>query len=115
MQIIWNLGETTVTDVWNALCKNRDVARNTVLTVMDRLVIRGWLKKRPIGNTQLYQAMVGQDDSNGQVVKRIVETVFSGAADQLVAALLSGRGISEEEAVRIKKMIDAKRKEDKKS
>ena len=114
MQLIWNQGETTVTDVWNELTGKREVARNTVLTVMDRLVNRGWLQKRRIGNTQLYQATVDQSASNGQAVKRIVDTVFSGAADQLVAALLSGRGVSAEEAARIKKLIDAKRKEDKK-
>lgn len=114
MQLIWSQGETTVTDVWNELTRKREVARNTVLTVMDRLVIRGWLQKRPIGNTQLYQATVDQSVSNGQAVKRMVDTVFLGAADQLVAALLSGRGVSDEEAARIKKLIDAKRKEDKK-
>ncbi len=114
MQLIWSQGETTVTDVWNELTGKREVARNTVLTVMDRLVNRGWLTKRRIGNTQLYQATVDQDVSNGQVVKRMVDSVFSGAADQLVAALLSGRGVSEEEAARIKKLIDAKRRESKK-
>ena len=114
MQLIWSQGETTVTDVWNELTGKREVARNTVLTVMDRLVNRGWLTKRRIGNTQLYKATVEQSVSNRQAVKRMVDSVFSGAADQLVAALLSGRGISEEEAARIKKLIDAKRKEGKK-
>ncbi len=114
MQLVWGHGEVTVTDVWNGLLKKREVARNTVLTVMDRLVKRGWLQKRRVGNTQLYQATVEQDVSKGQAVKRMVDTVFSGAADQLVAALLSGRGVTDEEALRIKKMIDAKKKKDKK-
>ncbi len=109
MQLVWAREEATVTDVWSELAEKREVARNTVLTVMDRLVARGWLQKRRIGNTQLYRATVEQSVSNGHVVKRMVDSVFSGAADQLVAALLSGRGISEDEAARIKKLINARK------
>src|SRR2546423_525410 len=37
MQLVWERGEVTVTDVWSVLAQRRGVARNTVLTLMDRL------------------------------------------------------------------------------
>ena len=93
MQIIWARDEATVTDVWQDLCLHREVARNTVLTVMDRLEKRNWLTKTAIGNTHLYTAAVGQKKTMGQVVRKMVETAFSGAADEMIVALLDGRGV----------------------
>ena len=37
MQAVWQLGEGSVSDVWKQMCESREVARNTVLTQMDRL------------------------------------------------------------------------------
>lgn len=111
MQRIWERGEATATEVWKDLAADRDLARNTILTVMDRLAKRGWLKKRSIANSHLYSATVSQESVLGNVVSRLVETAFKGSADALVMALLDGRGVSEDEAKRIRKMIaDAKKK-----
>ena len=115
MQIVWAQEQSTVTQVWQALCSQREVARNTVLTVMDRLVKRGWLSKTADGNAFLYAATVDQKKTMGQVVRKMVETAFSGAADEMIVALLDGRGVSDEEAARINKLIKAKRQQDKKN
>ena len=114
MKLIWARGEATVTEVWSDLSKHRTVARNTILTVMDRLEKSGWLKKKLIGNTHLYTPDASQEKTMGQVVRRLVDTAFSGAADRLVMALLEGRGLTDDEATRIGKMIDDQRKQDKK-
>jgi len=115
MQIVWARKQSSVTQVWQDLCSQREVARNTVLTVMDRLVKRGWLTKTADGNAFLYSATVDQKKTMGQVVRKMVETAFSGAADEMIVALLDGRGVSDEEAARINKLIKAKRQKDKKN
>jgi predicted transcriptional regulator len=107
MQAVWQRGEVTVSEVWQAIATRRPVARNTVFTVMDRLEKRGWLAKKSIGNTHLYRPTVSQRATLGDVVQRFVETVFGGSTDSLVMTLLEGRGISPEEAKRIRKRIDA--------
>jgi predicted transcriptional regulator len=107
MQLVWDGGEVTVTDVWKALAERRPVARNTVLTLMERLARKGWLKRRPEGQTYVYAAAAARADTLGQVVHRLVDAAFAGSADRLVSALLEGRGLSEAEAQRIRKLIDA--------
>jgi predicted transcriptional regulator len=106
MQIVWQHDEITVSDVWQAIAARRSVARNTVLTVMDRLEKRGWLSKRSVGNTHLYQATASERVTLGQAVRRFVDSTFGGSADALVMALLDGGGVSREEAARIRKRID---------
>jgi predicted transcriptional regulator len=77
---------------------------------MDRLAKRGWLTTRKIGNTHLYTAKVGEQQTMGEVVRKLVDTAFSGSADKLVMALLNDRGVTEDEANRIRKMISENRK-----
>jgi predicted transcriptional regulator len=114
MHVVWEGGEVTVTDVWNVLAGRRPVARNTVLTLMDRLEKKGWLKRRPAGQTHYYTAATPRSAALGQVVHRLVDAAFAGSADALVLALLEGRGVSDEEAERIRQLIDQARARGKK-
>jgi BlaI family penicillinase repressor len=106
MHVVWEGGEVTVTDVWNVLARRRPVARNTVLTLMDRLEKKGWLRRRADGQTHYYSAAAPREATLRQVVGRLVDAAFAGSAEGLVLALLEGRGVSDEEARRIRKLID---------
>jgi BlaI family transcriptional regulator, penicillinase repressor len=106
MNVVWNRGEATVADVWKALESQRKVARSTVLTMLARLQEKGWLCCDEEGHAFRYRAAVPREATLGQVVRRLVDTAFAGSAEGLVMALLHGRGVSKEEARRIKKMID---------
>lgn len=109
MHAVWAAPEVTVTDVWTALAARRPVARNTVLTVMDRLAGKGWLTRRADGQTHYYAAAVPRAAALGTAVRRLVDIAFAGSAEGLVLALLDGRGVTDEEAARIRRMIaDAK-------
>ena len=106
MSIVWERGEATVADVWKALAARRSVARSTVLTMIMRLEEKGWLCCDQEGHAFRYRATVLRDETLGTVVHRLVDTAFGGSAEGLVLALVHGRGISKEEARKIKKMID---------
>ncbi len=106
MGAVWDRGEVTVADVWKAVTARRKVARSTVLTMITRLVDKGWLCCDEEGHAFRYRAAVPREATLGTVVRRLVDTAFGGSAEGLVMALLHGRGVSKEEARRIKKMID---------
>lgn len=110
MHVIWDKGEATVTDVWRELGKKRPVARNTILTLMDRLEKKGWLRRRADGQTHHYAAAVAREGTLGQVVRRLVDAAFAGSPEALVLALLEGRGVSDDEAKRIRQLIDNARR-----
>jgi len=106
MNVIWDRGEATVADVWRALAARRKVARNTVLTMVQRLEEKGWLRRDTGGHAHRYRASVPRGATLGTMVRRLVETAFAGSAEGLVLALLDGRGVSKDEADRIRAMID---------
>ncbi len=113
MNVVWNRGEATVADVWKALGSRRKVARSTVVTMLMRLQEKGWLSCDEEGHAFRYRAAVPRESTLSEMVRRLVDTAFGGSAEGLVMALLHDRGVSKEEARRIKKMID--RAEDKTS
>ncbi len=105
MSMVWDKGELTVAEMWKVLSTRRPVARNTVQTVMTRLEEKGWLRHRAVGNRFYYSAIPERSSVLEQMVSNLVETAFGGSADDLVMALLDGRGVSADEAARIQQMI----------
>ena len=57
LNIIWDRGEATVGEVWQAVSARRPVARNTVLTLVARLEEKGWLRRRTEGNVLHYSSL----------------------------------------------------------
>lgn len=105
MNVVWDRGEATVADVWKAVAARRKVSRNTVLTMLTRLEEKGWLSCDEEGHAFRYRATVPREVTLGTMIGRLVDTAFGGSAEGLVMALLHGRGVSREEARRIRTMI----------
>ena len=105
MNVVWDRGEVTVADVWKALAARRKLARNTVLTMLSRLEEKGWLCRDEEGHAFRYRAAVPREATLGTMIRRLVDTAFGGSAEGLIMALLHDRGVSKEEARRIRTMI----------
>jgi len=106
MNLFWEQGELGVAQVWRLLSDRRRVARNTVQTMLTRLVERGWLKVRVEANAFYFRAARPRGSTLRGIVGRLVDTAFGGSATGLVMALLEDRRISAEEARRIRELID---------
>jgi predicted transcriptional regulator len=106
MEIVWERGEVTVGEVWKALSARRAVARNTVQTMLQRLKEQGWLLSRTDSHAHRYRAAVPRQATLRNMLRRLVDVVFSGSTEGLLAALLDRRSMSPEEAERIRALID---------
>lgn len=115
MDIVWDRGEVSAFEVRKILSYDREIARETVRTLLTRMEEKGWLKHRVVGRTYFYSAIVPREVTLGRRVLEIVDTLCGGSAEKLVTALLDHRGLSDEEADRIQAMIAAARQEKKES
>jgi len=107
MEVVWNYDEVTDSQVRDELAQKRDVARNTVQTMIVRLEERGWLKHREEGRTFWYSANRPRAASLGAKVAQMIDRLFAGSPEEMVTALMQYRGLSKDEADRIRSMIDA--------
>jgi BlaI family transcriptional regulator, penicillinase repressor len=105
MHIVWESGEVSASEVRRILSRTRQVARNTVRTLLERMEEKGWIKHREEGRTFLYSAAQRRQVTIGQKVQEIVETVCGGSAEALVTALLDYRGLDKDELERIRQML----------
>ncbi len=86
MEIIWDCGEVSASEVRRILSRNREVARNTVRTLLERMEEKGWIRHREEGRTFLYSAAQPREATIGRKVQEVVETVCGGSAEALVTA-----------------------------
>lgn len=106
LEIVWDQGESTVSAVWEELGSRREVARNTIHTMMTRLAEKGWLRHRAVGNTYLFEAAVPRQQAQRLLAGRMVDSLFKGSAERLVMTLLEDPALDPEEAARIRAMLD---------
>jgi predicted transcriptional regulator len=106
MELVWQRGEVTVSEVRDALAGRRELARNTVQTMMVRLEERGWLRHREDGRTFVYSANRPRTASLGARVAQMVDRLFAGSPEEMVTALIEYRGLTAGEAERIRQMIE---------
>ena len=113
MDVVWRRGEATLGDIWADLAIQRPVAKNTIQTLLTRLVEKGWLKTRTEGKTFHYSATSPRESTLSNVVKKLVDTAFKGSTEGLMMALFDGRGLSKDEADRIRELIEKAEREQK--
>ena len=106
MNLFWEQGELGVAQVWKLLSPRRKVARNTVQTMLTRLVERGWLLARPEGKAFCFRASRPRKSTLRRMVSQLLDTAFDGSASGMVMALLEARRLSADEAQHIRTLID---------
>jgi BlaI family penicillinase repressor len=107
MEIVWERGEISVSDARDILSRKREVARNTVRTLLERMELKGWLTHREDRRQFLYSAVVPRQASIGRRVIDMLNSVCGGSPETLMTALLDHRGLSADELQRIEIMLNS--------
>src|SRR3984885_16040079 len=84
LKVIWQLGPSTVREVYLDLLKHRKIAYTTVLTMMGILEQKGHLKKKAGEKAYVYTAAKPQAQVTEGMVKEFVNRVFNGSAKPLL-------------------------------
>ena len=71
MEIIWEKGEVAAVEVRQLLADGRELARETVRTMLERMEDKGWLKHRVVGRTFFYSAAVPRERHGGPEGDRV--------------------------------------------
>lgn len=106
MEVVWDRGEVTVSEIWRELAARRAIARNTVQTTVVRLEQRGWLEHRDEGGVFRYTAARPRRAAVKGLMRRLVDTAFEGSVAGLVMALLENHKLSRDEADRLRSQIE---------
>lgn len=87
MNLVWDLGSATVSDVLERLNqeKDRHLAYTTVMTIMSRLVEKGWLISEKKGRAYVYQAVYSKQEAEAVAVGSVIRALLEDFGDVAVA------------------------------
>ena len=97
MKIVWRRGSATVREVYEELRDTRRIAYTTVMTTMNILEAKGYLKKAKEDRAFRYRPSRPQHAVVTSMVREFVNRVFDGAAKPLLLHLAKDKKLSERE------------------
>lgn len=109
MKIIWQLGEATVSDVLKRQENNKNLAYNTILTMMRIMEDKGYISHKKKGKAHIFSPVISASQARIKAIKHMMDNFFNGSPELLVQSLVESKNISLDDIERIKKIIDENR------
>lgn len=87
MDVVWQLGDTTVRDVHRQLASERSIAYTTVMTTMTRLATKGLLLRDTEGLAHRYRPAVSREHYGRSTVEGVMSWLLDRFPEPAVAYL----------------------------
>ena len=105
-RIVWELGEASVRDVFDAMPPEAGADYWTVQTYLRRLADKGYLKVKKKGRANYYLPKVAPGRVLHKLVDDFVQQAFDGQAIPLVQHLIQERGLSPTELDQLQQTLN---------
>jgi predicted transcriptional regulator len=105
MGVLWDLGSGTVSEVREKLPV--DLAYTTVLTILRNLEQKDFVSHSSEGKAHRYFPRVARRAARRSALSRIVDKLFHGSPEQLVAQLVEDEDLSAEDMRRLRALLTA--------
>ena len=110
MELIWEREEATVAQLVEAIGKRRTVTYTTVLSAVQKLEKKAWLKHRSEGRAYVFSALRQRTDVGRSKLAELLKTAFSGDPSLLLSNLIDEASLSDADLAELRKLIDERRK-----
>lgn len=105
MSVLWEVGSGTVAEVRERL--PAELAYTTVLTILRNLERKGVVEHVVEGQAHRYLPRVARAAARRSALARLVDKLFHGAPEQLLAHLVEERALGADDLRRLRERIDA--------
>ena len=97
MRILWDRGEASAVEVHQTLPGQRDLALNTIKTMLRKMDDRGIVSHREQGRQFIYQAEIAESDVRRGMVGDLLDRLFGGDSLALVNHLIEEGQVDSDE------------------
>jgi predicted transcriptional regulator len=105
LKVLWQMGRATVKQVNEEINKTKETGYTTTLKIMQIMFEKGLLSKNAEGKQHIFEAKIGEEDTQKSLLNRFIDSTFQGNAMSLVMQALGNHHASEEELSELKKLI----------
>jgi predicted transcriptional regulator len=112
LKILWDQSPLAVRDVREALeAAGRALAHTSVITTLNVMVGKKYLKRTMQGNACLFSPNVAREEVTGQMLGDIVQRVFDGSAKAVMLSLFESTELDADELKELRQILNRKTKE----
>jgi BlaI family penicillinase repressor len=105
MKIVWERDRATVRDVYESLLERRKIAYTTVMTMMNILEQKKYLRKSSEDRAYIYRPAKPKKQVIKGMVREFVDRVFNGSAEPLLVHLIEDRRLTNKDLDELARMI----------
>jgi BlaI family penicillinase repressor len=106
LRALWDLGASTVREVFDVIAQGKDVGYTTVLKQMQVMHQKGLLVRSERFRSHVYEPAAERTTTQRQLAGSILQQAFGGSARGLLQSALAGRKVDAKELAEIRQLLD---------
>jgi predicted transcriptional regulator len=106
LNVLWRNGPSTVREVHANLGASKSTGYTTVLKLLQIMAEKGLVDRDESQRAHVYTTRLAESQTQGQLVRDLLERAFGGSAMKLVMQALATQKASPEEIARIRRLLD---------
>lgn len=110
LQVLWQTGPCSLGQICTALRRQRPIATTTVATMLKVMLDKKLVQRRRAAQGYVWSAKATRQTAAAGIVRKLVDLVFDGSAQRLVAHLIESDQLSDQERKELRRWIDAELK-----
>lgn len=103
MDVIWNEGTVSAKHIFKTLKEKYSYSRSATYTLIKRCIDKQAIERMEPGF--LCKALVTKEEAQKLETEELINKLYDGSADKLVASILGKRDLSHEEIKRLRKIV----------
>jgi len=105
LQVLWQLGPTTVRDVHETLSPTTGTGYTTILKMLQIMLRKGLVTRTEDSRSHVYAAKESQEVAQRGLIKDMIHRAFEGSSSALVMRAMSAQPPTAEELVEIRRAL----------
>jgi len=106
LDVLWNLGPSTVRDVHEHLKRGDEIGYTTVLKLLQNMFEKGLVLRQDEQRSHIYSPAYKRNDIVRRITRGFIDRVFSGSRSELVLHALREERLSPGEIAEIQRALD---------
>lgn len=107
LQILWDLGPSSVRDVHTKISENKDSGYTTTLKLMQIMASKGMALRDTSSRTHIYSAALSEQKTKKDLLSKFISSTFKGSSSSLVLQALGNGETTQTELDEIKALISS--------
>jgi len=103
MEVLWKEGDTPAKKIAEILCEQIGWSKTTTYTIIKRCLDKEAIERRE--PNWVCHPLISIEEAREYEAAELINKMFNGAADQLVASILGRRDLSKDEIERLKLVV----------